>query len=120
MQHIFILLSLSINIIVLSWIFFNLSNKSFIDIWGKSSPSRNILFSVYLSIFFMSVILMFLYIQNKKSISIKYMIVSLLLFQIIYKLITPFVVTIKNPIIISNIVIAIFHIITIVFIWKEK
>jgi hypothetical protein len=97
-----ILLSLFINIIVLGLIFFNSSNKSFIDVWGKSSPSRNILFSVYLSIF------------------IKYMIVSLLLFQIIYKLITPFVVTIKNPIIISNIVIAIFHIITIVFIWKEK
>ncbi len=110
-----ILLSLFINIIVLGLIFFNSSNKSFIDVWGKSSPSRNILFSVYLSF-----ILLFLYIQNKKSISIKYMIVSLLLFQIIYKLITPFVVTIKNPIIISNIVIAIFHIITIVFIWKEK
>ena len=110
-----ILLSLFINIIVLGLIFLNSSNKSFIDVWGKSSPSRNILFSVY-----SSVILLFLYIQNKKSISIKYMIVSLLLFQIIYKLITPFVVTIKNPIIISNIVIAIFHIITIVFIWKEK
>jgi len=120
MQHIFILLSLFINIIVLGLIFFNSSNKSFIDVWGKSSPSRNILFSVYLSIFIMSIILLFLYIKNKKSTSIKYMIVSLLLFQIIYKLITPVVVTIKNPIIISNIVIAIFHIITIVFIWKEK
>jgi hypothetical protein len=79
MQHIFILLSLSINIVVLGWIFFNLLNKSFgfINVWGNSSPSRNILFSVYLSIFFMSVILLFLYIQNQKSISIKYMIVSL-------------------------------------------
>jgi hypothetical protein len=77
-----ILLSLFINIIVLGLIFFNLSNKSFIDVWGKSSPSRNILFSVYLSIFIMSIILLFLYIKNKKSTFIKYMIVSLLLFHI--------------------------------------
>ena len=46
------------------------------------------------------------------SVSIKYMIFSLLLVQVIYKLTTPFTVNIKNPIVVSNLFVAIFHIIT--------
>ena len=117
MKNIFIILSLSINIIVLilvcSALLFYDKSHFVINAWGKSSPSRNILLSVYLSILFMSVILLFFYKSND-------MIVSLLLFQIIYKLLTSFTLNIRNPIVISNLFIATFHIITIFFIWKEK
>jgi len=120
MLNYFIILSLFINIFVLLWVCGTLIifNKSqfVIDAWGKSSPSHGILISVYISILFMSCILLFLYIQNPISISIKYMIFSLLSFQVIYKLTTPFTVNIENPIVISNLIIAIFHIITLIVI----
>lgn len=124
MESTFIILSLSLNIIILSCVCVALilfgKSRIVIDAWGNSSPSRGILSSIYLSILIISSILLFLHIQNPMSVSIKYMIFSLLLVQVIYKLTTPFTVNIKNPIVVSNLFVATFHIITLFLIRRER
>ena len=48
------------------------------------------------------------------------LVVPLLLVQVIYKLTTPFTVgSFSNPVVISNILIAVMHIATLSFIWRE-
>lgn len=108
-------LSLILNIAVLipvcSGIFAN-ANWTIIS-YGNNTPARSILLSVYLSILLFSIILLFK--PDPK------MIVALLCVQIIYKLITPFTVeTLSNSVVISNIIIAVFHCFTVFFIWKSN
>jgi hypothetical protein len=80
--------------------------------FGIFSPARGILLSIYLSILIASVILYF-------KMDVKY-IASLLFIQIVYKLTTPFTVgTTTNPIVISNLFIALFHSFTLFTIWKH-
>jgi hypothetical protein len=77
------------------------ANHSF----GVFSPARGILLSIYLSILIASVTLYF-------KMDVKF-VASLLFIQIIYKLTTPFTVgTITNPVVISNLFIAVFHSLT--------
>ena len=117
MLNSFIIFSLLINIIVLSWVCLILilydESKFVINAWGQSSPSRHILFSIYISILYMSILFLIIYVQNPELLSIRYMIFSLLLFQIIYKLSTLLTMSINNPIVISNQIISLIHIITI-------
>jgi hypothetical protein len=73
---------------------------------GIFTPARGILLAIYLTILLASTLLLF--IPDVK------MVFSLLCMQIVYKTLSPFTVkTIRNPIVISNLFIAAFHIVTV-------
>ena len=73
---------------------------------GVFTPARGVLLAIYLAIAIASTLLLF--VQDPKFIF------SLLFLQIVYKIISPITVrTLKNPIVISNLFIAAFHLITV-------
>lgn len=73
---------------------------------GEFTVGRGVLLALYSTILFASLILLF-YTQY-------YFVFALLFMQVVYKLLSPITAkTIRNPIIISNIFIALFHFITI-------
>ena len=79
--------------------------------YGEMTTARGILLSIYLSILLVSCL--FLVFRNPSSVA------ALLLVQILYKLTTPVTVgTLQNPVVISNLGIAIFHTVTLVVIWR--
>ena len=79
--------------------------------YGEMTTARGILLSIYLSILLVSCL--FLVFRNPSSVA------ALLLVQILYKLTTPVMVgTLQNPVVISNLGIAIFHTVTLVVIWR--
>jgi hypothetical protein len=97
-------ISLFINIFVLSPICIGmLLNANWISrSYGLQTEARGILFSVYFSIWLTSIIIL-----KTNNLSHAY---ALLLVQIIYKFTTPFTVgTLLNPVVVSNLGIAIFH-----------
>jgi hypothetical protein len=72
---------------------------------GEFNPARGILLAMYISILIGSIFLLIA--PDKKFI------IALLSIQIVYKFLTPFTVkTIKHPFVISNILIALFHVLT--------
>lgn len=72
------------------------------ETYGENSPARGILLSIYLAILLVSVALLF--------VGQPFAVAALLVVQIVYKATTPFTVgTIRNPVVISNILIAMFH-----------
>lgn len=77
----------------------------FVDVWGPATPARGILLSMYVSILVLSV---GLWMQRNPM-----LVAPLLALQICYKVMTPITVgTITNPVVISNLAIAIVHAIT--------
>jgi len=79
--------------------------------YGEATPARSILLSIYLSILVASAVM--LVIRDPRTIA------TLLTIQIIYKMSTPFTVgTFHNPVVLSNIGIAGFHIVTLMVIWR--
>lgn len=73
---------------------------------GEFTPGRGILLAIYITILLGSAVLL-VYPDPK-------LVFALLSMQIIYKTLSPFTVkTLKNPIVISNLFIAIFHAITV-------
>lgn len=97
-------ISLLLNILVLIPVCSGLLLKAnwSVDSYGIDTPARGILLSIYLAILIFSAVLLF-YFDPK-------MVLALLSVQIIYKLISPIMVgTMTNPVIISNIFIALFH-----------
>lgn len=73
---------------------------------GIFTPARGILLAIYLTILLASFLLLFF--PDAK------MVCTLLCMQIVYKTLTPFTVkTIRNPIVISNLFIAAFHLATV-------
>ena len=73
-----------------------------IETLGEFNPARGILLAIYMTILIASIGLL-IFPDTKFSI-------ALLLMQIVYKLLTPFTVkTLKNPFVISNILIAVVH-----------
>ena len=104
--------SLLVNVAVLLPVCAGLIRK---DDWaracfGEATPARGILLSIYVAIGFGSLLLL---IGRQPAL------VALLLgLQIVYKITTPFTVgTIRNPVVISNLAIAAFHLITLGVIW---
>lgn len=98
-------LSLAINIVVLLPICTGiLRDSSWVeDAWGVRTPARSILFSIYLAILATSIVLLFL--PDPKFVA------ALLLVQVIYKMTTPFTVANwRNPVVVSNLLIAALHI----------
>ena len=105
-------LSLALNILVLipvcSGLLFNANWP--IDSYGIETPARGILLAIYLSILIFSAVLLFKFDAK--------MVVALLTVQILYKLMSPIAVgTLTNPVIISNLLIAAFHLISV---WKIR
>lgn len=101
-------LSLLLNIVILIPICYLMITNNFrmVKTLGEFNPARGILLAMYTSILIASVYLLFA--PDKKYI------IALLSIQIVYKLLTPFTVkTIKHPFVISNILIALFHVLTI-------
>jgi Na+-transporting NADH:ubiquinone oxidoreductase subunit NqrB len=81
--------------------------------YGASTAARGILLSVYLAIAFASAL--FAWNSDPKLVG------ALLLVQIVYKLTTPVTVgTLKHPVVISNLVIAFIHGVTLLMIWRER
>lgn len=80
--------------------------------YGESTPARGILLSIYLSITASSIILL-IYARPEA-------IAALLFVQIVYKVTTPFTVrTFRNPVVISNLLIAGFHTVTLILIFRQ-
>ncbi|WP_237761366.1 hypothetical protein, partial [Legionella cherrii] len=68
--------------------------------YGPKTPARQILLSIYLAIFVLSIALILM--PNSQ------IIIALLTIQIIYKITTPFTVNSwRNPVVVSNLIIAI-------------
>jgi len=104
-----IIASLILNIIVLIPVCFSLitNQEGMQKVAGIFTPARGVLLAMYLTILLASSILL---VFNQPILSF-----ALFLMQIVYKFLTPFTVrTIKNPIVISNLFIAIFHVITVI------
>jgi hypothetical protein len=100
--------SLLLNIFVLIPVCITLlwNNKHMTNAAGIFTPARGILLAIYLTILIASTTL--LYFTDLK------LAFGLFIMQIMYKVLSPFTVkTIKNPIVISNLLIAAFHLITI-------
>ena len=109
-----IIASLLINIAVLIPVCSGLiTNANWIEqAYGISTQSRGIVLSIYVAILLTSILLMF-YPDPK-------LVAALLLVQVIYKITTPITVgTMDNPVVISNLFIAAFHILTLISIWKS-
>lgn len=107
-------LSLGLNILVLTPIVIGMIIGSpIIDrAWGEFTAARGILASIYLSLLVLSLILII------KTIPV--FVVPLLATQIIYKITTPFTVgTLMNPVVISNLGIAVLHLVTLWVIYKN-
>lgn len=101
-------LSLLLNILVLIPICYLMltNNLRIIKTLGEFNPARGILLAIYTTILIGSIYLL-IFPDFKFAI-------ALFLVQIMYKLLTPFTVkTVKHPFVISNILIAIVHIITV-------
>ena len=108
-----ITVSLLLNILVLIPVCSGLlTNANWVgSAYGEPSEARSILLSVYISIALVSAILL--------AIGDPKLVLALLLVQVIYKLITPFAVgTFGNPVVVSNVLIAMVHSVTLAMIWR--
>ena len=101
--------SLFLNIIVLIPVCFALiaDFERMQKVAGSFTPARGILLAMYITILLASILLLFF--QNPT------LIFALLFMQIVYKFLSPITVkTVKNPIVISNLLIAAFHMLTVI------
>jgi hypothetical protein len=101
-------LSLLLNILILIPICYLMltNNVRMVETLGEFNPARGILLAIYITILIASIGLL-IFPDTKFSI-------ALLLMQIVYKLLTPFTVkTLKHPFVISNMLVAIVHIVTV-------
>jgi hypothetical protein len=106
--------SLIINILVLIPVSTGLiSNSPWVQTsYGPDSPARGILLSIYITILFASIVLLI----KTQPLAV----ITLLLIQIVYKVTTPFTVgTLNNPVVISNLLIALFHLFTVFSVWNS-
>lgn len=107
--------SLGVNILVLTPIVLGMAIGSpIIDrAWDGFTASRGILASIYFALLVLSTFLII------KTIPV--FVVPLLATQVIYKITTPFTVgTLLNPVVISNLGIAVLHLVTLWVIYKNR
>ena len=82
------------------------------SVYGSYSPARGILLSVYGAILLVSILLLFR--------PLPLLVAPLLLVQVLYKLTTPFTVgSFTNPVVISNLLVAVLHLITLYLIFRK-
>ena len=108
-----ILISLLVNVLVLipvcMGLMWDLPRIS--SVYGSYSPARAILLSVYGAILLVSILLLFR--------PLPLLVAPLLLVQVLYKLTTPFTVgSFTNPVVISNLLVAVLHLITLYLIFR--
>ncbi|WP_297337570.1 hypothetical protein [Algoriphagus sp.] len=109
-----IIASLILNILVLVPVCLALIGdfKKMKKVAGIVTPARGILLAMYLTILITSFLLLFF---QQPLVTF-----TLFSFQIVYKILSPFTVkSIKNPIVISNLFIALFHLFTVVIMLKS-
>ena len=109
-----IYISLAINIVVLVPIVVLMAFKSTLvdTAWGPRTEARAILWSIYIAILVASIFLVFIPVVS--------FVAALLAVQVIYKVTTPFTVgSFRNPVVISNLVIATVHAVTLAGIFSE-
>ncbi len=102
-----ILISLIFNVLVLIPVCIGLIGDvpRVSSVYGGYTPARGILLSVYGAILFVSIALLFK--------PLPMLVAPLLLVQILYKVTTPFTVgSFTNPVVISNLLVAMLHLIT--------
>lgn len=107
-----IYISLAVNIVVLIPILVLMSIRArLVDkAWGPFTEARGILLSIYFAILVASVVLLFM--------PAPAFVAALLAVQVIYKVTTPITVgRISNPVVISNLLIAALHVVTLVSIF---
>ena len=112
-MNLMITLSLFLNIAVLVPVCAGLvmNARWAVECYGAATQARGVLLSVYLALLKASVLLL-LACDPK-------LVVALLSVQVAYKLTTPFTVgTLVNPVVVSNLGIAAFHVITLTLIWQ--
>jgi hypothetical protein len=81
--------------------------------YGDATQARGILLSIYIAIAVLSLVLLLR--PDRRTIS------ALLLVQVIYKVTTPFTVgTLANPVVISNLAIAVVHTTTLVLLHRTR
>lgn len=79
--------------------------------YGARSPARGILLSIYLAILGVSAVLL--------ARPLPQAVTALLVVQIAYKVTTPLTVgTVRNPVVVSNLLIAAVHAVTVGLIWQ--
>jgi len=107
------LISLSLNIIVLIPVLIALrADGSAADhAWGADTAARRILAAVYTAILLASAALLTLQVLNH---DITAWTQALLGIQVVYKLLTAPLVGLRNPVVISNLGIAVVHVITLI------
>jgi len=106
--------SLLINIVVLMPIVLGMFLEfPFIDrAWGTLTASRGILTALYFALLVASIALL--------ARPVVVFVVPVLALQVVYKLTTLFTVGLFNPIVISNLVIAVVHLITLWVIYQHR
>jgi len=112
-MRLMIVLSLLVNVAVLLPVCAGLlSNASWTtSAYGEATPARAILLSVYMAIGICSVLLLIR--REPKAVA------ALLLVQVLYKITTPLTVgTVTNPVVASNLIIAVVHTATLVCLWS--
>ena len=100
-MNLVLIIALAINIVVLLPVIvgFILDAHWIIQAYGPKTPARQILLSIYLAILVLSIALILM--PNSQ------IIITLLTIQIIYKITTPFTVNSwRNPVVVSNLIIA--------------
>lgn len=109
-----IFLSLLVNVLVLIPVCIGLIGDipRISSVYGSYSPARGILLSVYGAILLVSLALLF-----KPE---PMLVAPLLLVQVLYKLTTPFTVgSVLNPVVISNLLVAVLHLVTLCLIFQK-
>jgi len=104
--------SLLLNVIVLVPVCLGIvrDRGRIVQVLGPREPGRQILLAMYLTILGLSVALL---VWREESIAL-----GLLLVQVAYKLLSPLTVgTVRHPVVLSNLAIAVVHSITLVDIW---
>lgn len=104
-----LLINIAVLIPVCTGLFTNAAWAS--EAYGIGTPARGILLSVYMAILILSVALLVL--RDPKLVA------ALLAVQIVYKLLTPMILGgFGNPVVVSNVIIAAFHSVTLFVIWR--
>jgi hypothetical protein len=107
-------LSLIVNILVLTPVCLSLLlNAPWVpNGWGEFSPARGILLSIYIAILVVSLGLLW----RQEPVAVA----ALLLVQVIYKITTPLTVgSLENPVVLSNLLVAVVHVSTLRLIVRE-
>lgn len=117
-NHPLLYVSLTLNALVvfpLTILLLFVKPERMVKVYGPDSDARRILASIYFAIGVASVAAMF-----RKGEAMIHMAFPIFYLQIIYKLTTAFTVGFSNPVVISNVAISAFHMVTMYFALRRQ